>query len=119
MKEACLLLLALIAGACAPARTPVQDDPPPGPVGSSPAPAAAAAAQRVDFDSQIRPVLEARCQPCHFPGGTMYERLPFDRAETIHHLGEKLFGQIEDEGEQALLRSFLAQEPDAAGAPGV
>jgi cytochrome c5 len=26
---------------------------------------------RVDFDTQVRPILESRCTPCHFKGGTM------------------------------------------------
>ena len=39
----------------------------------------------------------------------MHDRLPFDRAQTIHDLGEKLFTRIKDEQEQTLIRSFLAQ----------
>jgi hypothetical protein len=39
----------------------------------------------------------------------MYERLPFDRAETIHRLGAKLFTRIKAEDEQAVIRRFLAQ----------
>lgn len=65
----------------------------------------------VDFDSQVKPILQTRCTPCHFPGGVMHARLPFDQAQTIRHLGEKLFTRIRDEQEQALLRSFLAQAP--------
>jgi hypothetical protein len=61
----------------------------------------------VDFASQIKPILEARCQPCHFPGGVMYERLPFDQAATIHTLGTKLFTRIKDENEQRVIRDFL------------
>jgi hypothetical protein len=38
----------------------------------------------------------------------MYERLPFDRPETIRTLGEKLFTRIKAEDEQALIRRFLA-----------
>lgn len=79
------------------------------------APASAAAAG-VDFATQVRPILEARCQPCHFPGGKMYARLPFDRAETILTLREKLFTRIKEEGEQRLLREFLAQHPAAPAA---
>jgi hypothetical protein len=67
----------------------------------------------VDFDSQVKPILQTRCTPCHFPGGVMHARLPFDRAQTIQDLGEKLFTRIKDEQEQALLRSFLAQVPKA------
>jgi len=66
---------------------------------------------RVDFETQVRPILAARCQPCHFAGGKMYERLPFDRPQTIRSLGDKMFTRIKDEREQALLRSFLAQKP--------
>ena len=35
------------------------------------------------FVSSVRPILESHCTPCHFPGGKMYERLPFDKAETL------------------------------------
>jgi len=66
-------------------------------------------ATRVDFATQIQPILAARCQPCHFTGGKMYEKLPFDRPETIRHLGEKMFTRIRDEKEQKLLRAFLAE----------
>jgi len=66
-------------------------------------------AERVDFATQIKPVLEARCQPCHFSGGKVYQRMPFDRAETIKTLGTKLFTRIKDENERRLIRDFLAQ----------
>jgi hypothetical protein len=74
---------------------------------SSPAPQPRT--QPVDFATQIRPILEKRCQPCHFAGGKMYEKLPFDRPQTIRTLGEKMFTRIKDPKEQALLRAFLAQ----------
>lgn len=64
---------------------------------------------KVDFNTQVRPLLETRCTPCHFAGGKMYERLPFDRPETIKKLGTRLFTRIKDENEQRLLREFLAQ----------
>ncbi|MGA9998191.1 MAG: hypothetical protein WBP93_22450 [Pyrinomonadaceae bacterium] len=64
---------------------------------------------KVDFNTQIRPILETRCTPCHFAGGKMYERLPFDRPETIKTLGTKLFTRIKDEKEQRLIQEFLSQ----------
>ncbi len=82
---------------------------------SSPAPQVAAPQPRpqpVDFGKQVRPILEARCQPCHFTGGKMYERMPFDRPQTIRILGKKMFTRIKDEREQAILRVFLAQGTD-------
>jgi len=74
---------------------------------SAPAPVAA---HPLDFAAQIQPILESRCQPCHFKGGQMYERLPFDRGETIVGLGEKLFTRIKDEREREVIREFLTQE---------
>jgi hypothetical protein len=70
---------------------------------------AAAAPAAADFAHDVRPILEKHCQPCHFEGGKMYERLPFDRAETIQRLGTKLFTRIKAEDEQAVIRRFLAQ----------
>ena len=66
------------------------------------------AAARVDFATHVKPIL-ARCQPCHFSGGTMYEKLPFDRAETVTKLGEKLFSRIQAENDRKIIREFLAQ----------
>ena len=63
---------------------------------------------KIDFTTQVRPIL-ARCQPCHFSGGTMYERLPFDRPETVTKLGEKLFTRIRAENERQIIREFLAE----------
>jgi hypothetical protein len=72
---------------------------------------------RVDFASQIQPILAAKCQPCHFPGGKVYGPMPFDRAETVLRLREKLFTRIKDEDPRRTIREFLAQNPvSGAGA---
>lgn len=62
---------------------------------------------KVNFE-QLKPVLE-KCQPCHFSGGKVYDKLPFDRPETIKNLGTKLFSRIRDERERTLIREFLSQ----------
>ncbi|HUS12807.1 MAG TPA: hypothetical protein VMZ30_20220 [Pyrinomonadaceae bacterium] len=69
-----------------------------------------ATAPRVDFATEIRPILEARCQPCHFSGGKVYAKMPFDRPETIKTMGTKLFTRIKQENERRVIRDFLAQE---------
>lgn len=76
-----------------------------------------AAAEPVDFDLEVRPILEANCRPCHFEGGKMYERLPFDRAETVRTLGEALFTRIRDERDQAVIRGFLARAGSESALP--
>jgi len=65
---------------------------------------------QVDFASEILPILEAGCTPCHFDGGKMHAALPFDRPETVTLLGERLLTRIDEPDQQALIRRFLAQE---------
>jgi hypothetical protein len=67
----------------------------------------------VEFEDKVLPILQAKCSPCHFPGGKMYQRLPFDRQETIRFLGTDLFTRLKDEGDQATIRSFLNSPPPA------
>ena len=69
----------------------------------------ASSAKKPDFDTQIKPIFQARCQPCHFSGGQVYNKMPFDKPETINRLGEKLFTRIKDKEEQRLIREFLSQ----------
>jgi hypothetical protein len=66
---------------------------------------------RVDFDTQLKPMLQSKCMPCHFNGGQMYERLPFDKPATIRKLGTRLFTRIKEEDKRRLIEDFLAQSP--------
>jgi hypothetical protein len=106
-----ILILALALAFCACDRTQSTDAPS---AASSrqvgiPLPSASTSS-KVDFATQIQPILQAHCQPCHFAGGKMYQRLPFDRPETIKTLGTKLFSRIEEEEERQAIREFLAQK---------
>jgi len=71
-------------------------------------------AERSTFASDIRPLLESSCQPCHFQGGKMYEKLPFDKPETITKLGTKLFTRIKNEDERRIIRKFLLEQSASA-----
>jgi hypothetical protein len=75
---------------------------------SAPPRATQGPATPVDFTRDVRPILD-RCQPCHFTGGKMYDKLPFDRPETVVRLGTKLFTRIKDERQRAVIRQFLAE----------
>lgn len=61
------------------------------------------------FHASVEPILKERCMPCHFAGGKMYGKLPFDRPETIVSLGERLFTRIKDEEQRKVIRKFLAE----------
>lgn len=78
---------------------------------STTAPTASTPKAHVDFDSQLKPIFKSKCMPCHFNGGQMYDRLPFDRPETIRKLGTKLFTRIKEENDRQLIEAFLTQAP--------
>ena len=65
---------------------------------------------RVDFDTQLKPIFQSKCMPCHFSGGKMYDRLPFDKPATIRKLGTRLFTRIKDEHDRKLIEDFLTQD---------
>lgn len=101
---AMVLLLVEFGGTARPARTIV-------PGSSASAAAATAPKVRVDFDTHVKPIFEAKCMPCHFSGGQMYHRLPFDKPATIKKLGVKLFSRIKEENDRRLIEDFLTQSP--------
>jgi len=65
--------------------------------------------QLVVFKRDLQPILESKCQPCHFKGGKMHDRLPFDEEATIYKLGDKIFSRIKDPAEVGLFNRFLSQ----------
>ncbi len=77
---------------------------------SGPRPPVTVKPERVDFQMTVRPILEKKCSPCHFQGGVMHARLPFDKPETAVKLGTKLFSRIKDEESRAAIRRFLADQ---------
>jgi len=77
----------------------------------TPVPVSRTEKARVDFETQLKPIFKSKCMPCHFSGGKMYDRLPFDKPETIRKLGTKLFTRINEENDRRLIEEFLAQTP--------
>jgi hypothetical protein len=65
----------------------------------------------VDFDTQVKPIFQSKCMPCHFNGGQMYKSLPFDKPETIRKLGNRLFTRIKENDDRRLIEAFLTQSP--------
>ena len=101
---AMVLLLVESGGVVRPARTANA-------VSSASAPAASAPKARVDFDTQVKPIFQSKCMPCHFSGGQMYDRLPFDKSATIRKLGARLFTRIKEDNDRRLIEDFLTQAP--------
>ncbi len=63
----------------------------------------------VNFKTQIQPILQKNCSPCHFPGGKLYEKLPFDDGKTILSLKAGVSKRIKDEKEKALISLYIDQ----------
>ena len=74
-------------------------------------PTASTPKARVDFDTQLKPMFQSKCMPCHFSGGKVYDRLPFDKPATIRKLGTRLFTRIKEENDRRLIEDFLTQSP--------
>lgn len=64
----------------------------------------------VDFKTQVQPILVKNCSPCHFPGGKLYEKLPFDKAETITSHKKGIVKRINDETEKNIIKLFIEQK---------
>lgn len=61
------------------------------------------------FKTHLQPVLKKHCSPCHFSGGKMYEKMPFDKAETIINHEAGILKRIKSESDLAILKQFLKQ----------
>jgi hypothetical protein len=123
IRSMVLLFFSALWLACARGRVTSQQASPP--IAAQPQPTTAPASTvgpsptppppRIDFETQIRPLLQEKCSPCHFPGGRMYDRLPFDREETIRVLGLSLNTRLKDPVDIDLLRTFLEQKDEKTG----
>src|SRR5258706_7435700 len=73
-------------------------------------PVSATTTARVDFPTQIKPMLEAKCQPCHFSGGKGYRKMPFDRPATIKTTGSEPITPVKHGTGRQLIRGLLAPD---------
>lgn len=64
---------------------------------------------KIDFEKEIKPILIKNCSPCHFPGGKMYDRLPFDKDTTIVNHSASVLKRIKNDEENTLIKEFIAQ----------
>jgi hypothetical protein len=63
----------------------------------------------INFKTQIQPILQKNCSPCHFPGGKMYQKMPFDKGETIISHEAVAIKRFKEKNEIALLKKFIQQ----------
>ena len=63
----------------------------------------------IDYKAQILPILQKKCSPCHFAGGKMYERMPFDSSQIIINHEAGVLKRFKDEQENALIKQFIQE----------
>jgi cytochrome c553 len=63
------------------------------------------------FASTVRPLLAAKCAPCHEPGGKMYSKLPFDRPETISSHASGVLRRLKGADREAVERWLESLPP--------
>ena len=69
----------------------------------------------IDFIKQIQPIMIKNCSPCHFTGGKMYDRMPFDKDTTIINHENGILKRIKGD-ENTLLRTFIEQNKNSSHA---
>ncbi len=109
---ASLLALGVIgASGCSSLRTVSSEQPKTAPVVTAvpvatpvatPSPTAKPVAADAVFEAKVRPILATSCAPCHNPGGKMYDRLPFDDAQTVRSHADGVRKRLKGENLQAL-----------------
>ena len=62
----------------------------------------------INFYSQVQPILVAHCSPCHFTGGKMYARMPFDKDTTIINHETGILRRVKGD-DNVLIRNFILQ----------
>ena len=62
------------------------------------------------FHKDVLPLLQANCNPCHFPSGKMYKKLPFDDSTTVATLGKKLNTRLKQKEQQAIINGWIGRE---------
>lgn len=58
----------------------------------------------VTFADTIGPLLKKNCMPCHFEGGKVYDKYPFDTYETARALGKRLNTRLKGENAEFVSR---------------
>ena len=62
----------------------------------------------IHFTSDVLPLLQQKCSPCHFEGGKMYAKMPFDKAATLISHESGILKRFKNE-EKILLQKFIRE----------
>jgi hypothetical protein len=63
----------------------------------------------VSFNAEVLPILQKKCSPCHFAGGKMFLKMPFDNSVTIISHEAGVLKRFSDKQEITLIKQFIDQ----------
>jgi hypothetical protein len=66
----------------------------------------------VTFTADIAPLLAAKCQPCHFEGGKVFDKLPFDQYKTVAKIAPRLHTRLKGQDEHLVARWIEQGTPE-------
>ncbi len=72
-----------------------------------------AIADSVNFNTEVMPLLKTKCSPCHFEGGKMYEKMPFDNGLTIISHQAGILKRLTTEPVGTLIKQFIEERNKA------
>lgn len=67
----------------------------------------------IDFQEEVKPIMIKNCSPCHFTGGKMYDRLPFDQDTTIINHEAGILRRIKGD-ENTIIKNFIQQNKNGS-----
>lgn len=67
------------------------------------------AAEHYSYRGHILPILQAKCQPCHFEGGKVYGKLPFTDSAVVAKLGARLNTRLKDSTDRAIILAWSSR----------
>lgn len=68
---------------------------------------ASAADTLFTFTQHLAPLLKENCTPCHFAGGKVFEKYPFDSYATVFRLRKKLGTRLKSPEQTAILSRWI------------
>lgn len=63
----------------------------------------------INYSTEVMPLLQKKCSPCHFTGGKMYAKMPFDNSTTILNHEAGVLKRVNDQPDAALIKEFIQQ----------
>jgi hypothetical protein len=69
-------------------------------------------AKAVKFKDDVAPLLSEKCRPCHFEGGKVFEKLPFDQYQTVVKVASPLNTRLKGKDADLVTRWIEAGAPE-------